>query len=991
MDLVRGVPITRYCDEHHLTPRQRLELFIPVCQAIQHAHQKGIIHRDLKPSNVLVALYDGKPVPKVIDFGVAKAAGQTLTDKTLVTGFGNIVGTLEYMSPEQAEFNQLDIDTRCDIYSLGVLLYELLTGSPPFSRKDLEPAGMLEMLRVIREEEPSKPSTKLSTAEGLPTLAANRGTEPAKLTKLVRGELDWIVMKALEKDRNRRYETANGFAMDVQRYLADEPVLACPPSLGYRLRKFLRRNKGPVLATALILTLLVGGVVGTTIGLVRSLAAEKLAQANFAKARQAVNEWFTQVSQTTLFDAPGLQPVRAQLLESARKYYEEFLEQQRDDPELQGEMAAAWFRLAVVYHLNDRNNDAVTAASRGVEIAQRLIRERPGDPALARQLAGTAWGFRPNETAPPADITHALAVLQQQAKLWEELVQQHRSVPELRADLGVIYHYMADAQGVAGQGNQAVATNRKSCKLLEDLSREHPTRPEYRVFLASAYGTLFYQLGLLGRSQEAEEARQRADTLKVQVGSEFPQVAHYRMLRAEGLARSGSRLAKSGQSEEAEKAYRQSIEILEKLVADYPDALDHWKDLMQGRINLAELLNDTARANDAEAVGHDLMEDVEKLLVRLPKSNIPKPQLLTQSLRLVVMLSQRGRHQEASILGTYVFQLEEILATDSPDTLDSSQALAYPYWEFGNSLLADGQLPEAIGAFRKSMGHFEKLAAGSPQAAQARIMIAHNNGALGHTLRRTGQVQEAESTLRQSIGGLKEEAALVAVSAVDRWRLQSSYADLIELLKNSGRTQEAEKVCRDAIASAEKLCAVNPSEPELRLDLARAWESLARFLNDSNRPADVDNARALTIAIWEKLCADFPDRPNYLSDFAVCLHNIPSPHEEPDDCVKRLERCLALQQATLKIKPENRDYRIHLGNHYLALGYALTRKGDHAKAKEAFDQAIEIKEKLGSPADERANVFRQRGEAYMQLGEKDQADADFRKAEELLGSKEKND
>src|SRR5262249_55296225 len=198
---------TRYCDEHHLTPRQRLELFIPVCQAVQHAHQKGIIHRDLKPSNVVVALYDGKPVPKVIDFGVAKAAGRPLTDRTLDTGFSAINGTLEYMSPEQAELNNHDIDTRSDIYSLGILLYELLAGSPPFTKRDLEQAGMLEMLRVIREKEPSKPSTKLSTAEALPTLAANRGMEPARLTKMLRGELDWIVMKALEKDRNRRYET----------------------------------------------------------------------------------------------------------------------------------------------------------------------------------------------------------------------------------------------------------------------------------------------------------------------------------------------------------------------------------------------------------------------------------------------------------------------------------------------------------------------------------------------------------------------------------------------------------------------------------------------------------------------------------------------------------------------------------------------------------------------------------------------------------------
>jgi serine/threonine protein kinase len=285
MDLVKGVPITRYCDTHHLTPRQRLELFVPVCQAVQHAHQKGIIHRDLKPSNVLVALYDGKPVPKVIDFGVAKAAGQALTDKTLVTGFGNIVGTLEYMSPEQAEINQLDIDTRSDIYSLGVLLYELLTGSPPFTKKGLEKAGMLEMLRLIREQEPSKPSTKLSTAEGLPTLAANRGTEPARLTKLVRGELDWIVMKALEKDRSRRYETANGFAIDVQRYLADEPVQACPPSVGYRLRKFARRNKGPVLAAGLVLLAILAG---STVSIWQAVRATRAAEAErLAKLAEA--------------------------------------------------------------------------------------------------------------------------------------------------------------------------------------------------------------------------------------------------------------------------------------------------------------------------------------------------------------------------------------------------------------------------------------------------------------------------------------------------------------------------------------------------------------------------------------------------------------------------------------------------------------------------------------------------------------------------------
>jgi serine/threonine protein kinase/Flp pilus assembly protein TadD len=258
MELVRGTPITDYCDQSQLALRQRLELFVAACHAVQHAHQKGIIHRDLKPSNVLVTLHDGMPVVKVIDFGIAKALGQRLTDKTLFTGFAQMIGTPLYMSPEQAELSGLDIDTRSDVYSLGVLLYELLTGTTPLEKGRMSEVGYDELRRLIREEEPPKPSTRVSTlGPAAATVSAHRQSDPRRLSQLFRGELDWIVMKALEKDRIRRYETVSALAADLQRYLHDEPVLACPPSAWYRLRKFARRNKGKVAVAGLILFFLV--------------------------------------------------------------------------------------------------------------------------------------------------------------------------------------------------------------------------------------------------------------------------------------------------------------------------------------------------------------------------------------------------------------------------------------------------------------------------------------------------------------------------------------------------------------------------------------------------------------------------------------------------------------------------------------------------------------------------------------------------------------
>ena len=289
MDLVQGVAITDYCDQHLMTSRERLELFVPVCRAIQHAHQKGVIHRDIKPSNVLVTYCDGTRVVKVIDFGVAKAIDQRLTERTMFTEQGAVVGTLEYMSPEQAEMSApRGVDTRSDIYALGVLLYELLTGPTPLGHKTLRETGYAEILRRIKEEEPPIPSARLiASIDAIASISALRKTEPRRLATLIRGELDWIVMKALEKDRNRRYETASAFAQDVERHLNDETVEACPPSASYRLRKFARKHRAGIVTTAAFATLLVVGSIASSLQAVRATRAERVSIAETDRAKKA--------------------------------------------------------------------------------------------------------------------------------------------------------------------------------------------------------------------------------------------------------------------------------------------------------------------------------------------------------------------------------------------------------------------------------------------------------------------------------------------------------------------------------------------------------------------------------------------------------------------------------------------------------------------------------------------------------------------------------
>lgn len=291
MELVRGSPLTKFCDDHKLSVQERLALFEKICSGVQHAHQKGIVHRDLKPNNILVGMHDDKPIPKIIDFGLAKAMHQPLLDESFHTRLGTIVGTWQYTAPEQAQVNNLDVDTRADIYSLGVILYELLTGQTPIERARLKHAAYNEVVRIIREEEPPRPSTKIHSSDQLPSIAALRRVEPLKLERMVRGELDWIVMKALEKDRNRRYGTANELGKDVNCFLNDEPISAGPPSMRYRVYKLLHKHRGKVLIGMLLLATVVTGAIVSSVGWYRAYREKLRADLAVDKA-QAINAFF---------------------------------------------------------------------------------------------------------------------------------------------------------------------------------------------------------------------------------------------------------------------------------------------------------------------------------------------------------------------------------------------------------------------------------------------------------------------------------------------------------------------------------------------------------------------------------------------------------------------------------------------------------------------------------------------------------------------------
>jgi eukaryotic-like serine/threonine-protein kinase len=828
MELVKGVPLTEYCDTQRLSVQSRLELFVQVCQAVQHAHQKGIIHRDLKPGNVLVTEVDGRPTPKVIDFGVAKATEQNLTDMSFADT-GLIVGTPAYMSPEQADPNSMDIDTRTDVYALGVILYELLAGSPPIDAKQFKRGAILEMLRMVREVDPPRPSTKLSTADALPNIAANRNIEPGRLAKLLKGELDWVVMKALEKDRTRRYETANGLARDIQRYLADEVVEARPPSRGYRLRKFVRRNKGQVIAASLVLCSLLAGILGTTLGLLRARQQEGLAvkardeaESNAvaeAKARiraEAITKFVTKAlnaSDPMLLGNKNTTIAQAMTNAIAEIEAGAF----KADPETEAELKDT---IGLILRNNGKLEQARTLLEQALEIRERIFTGDHAGTALSLHNVGSVLvSLGRFDLAGP--------ILERSRAMFERIHgPDHPDVAALLNNLGT-FHYLQEQFDKAEPWlKQALAV------------REKVLSPDHRD-LALTLNDLALLYSAQGRFTEAEPLLKRALAIyEKTLGPDHPDVAAV----LNSLATTYDEQAKYALAEEP---YLRALAIIEKALGpDHPivaTALHNLADNYRLREQYAKaepmfkrslairekahgpehedvavVLNNLAMAYRAQG----RYAEAEPLLLRClamdEKSLGPEhPDVATDLHNLAGLYDAQKQYAKAEPLFTRALAIREQKLGQNHQLVGATlNNLARMYQSRGEAARAEPLAVRAVAIFQKT------FPAAHPNVAHVLATLAQIQDSLGKTA-------EARRGFDQALGILRKHSPEVSVQlAVVLMRSAQSRINS----KQPGELPTALRELEEAVVMVKVLPPDHPTFKEIGDTLTRCREAMGTKL-----------------------------------------------------------------------------------------------------------------------------------------------------------------
>jgi eukaryotic-like serine/threonine-protein kinase len=904
-----------------LPPRDAAHLVATLAGAMHAAHEKGIVHRDLKPANILVTMIDGKPVPKVIDFGVAKATAGKLTDESMSTQFGAVIGTFEYMSPEQAGFSGADIDTRADIYSLGVILYELLTGLRPFDARRLRDAALTEMIRIIQEEEPSKPSTRLSTDDSLPSMAALRQTEPRKLMAILRGELDWVVMKCLEKHRERRYETANGLARDIERYLADEPVEARPPSAGYRFGKFLKRHKGPAIAAGLVLLALLVGIAGTTYGLIRAesqrrkaVAAEKAEAAQRVTATaerdraiaaesrsRTINEFLTQDLLTQAEPANNAAEDHVTLLEVLDRAAAEVGRRFAGQPELE---AALRVTIASTYHglaswekaeaqwqsLLDaaRKRDPQSAESYEAlgELAHILGHRGRFDADVVKMAKSAAEGIGrtkgPDHPYALTSVNHLAAAYRHAGRIPEAIALYERVRDAMIARLGPDHSEtlstldsLALAYAAAGRVREAIALQeRVRDAKIGRLGPDHPSTLTTLGNLAAAYATG-------GKVREAIALQEQVcDAASARLGADHPDTLTAlnnlaEMYRLDGKIR-----------EAIARFERVRDATIARLGPDHPNTLT----TLNG---LAVTYANAGRIPEAIALQERIRD---AMIARLGPDH---PNTLTALSNLAATYTEAGKVREAITLDERVRDAQVAkLGPDHPDTLRTLNNLGAAY-------LAAGRNPEAIALLERVRdAEIVKLGPDHPSA----LKTLDN---LGMAYRSAGRNPEAIALLE------RVRDAWIATLGIDHPDTLRTLGHLALAYRESGKVSEAiallERVRDDRIA-------------ELGPDHLDTLKTLANLAEANVAAGNAREAIGLFERVQDGMVAKLgPDHPDTLKTLGNLAKAYQAAGRNPE-AIALLER--VRDAMVSRLGPDDPDTLTTLGN--LGLAYVSVKRLDRS-------------------------------------------------------------
>ena len=694
MELVRGLPITEYCDQAKLSTRERLVLFIAVCNAIQHAHQKGIIHRDIKPSNVMVTLHDGKPVVKVIDFGVAKALHQPLSNGTVYTGLNQVIGTPLYMSPEQIELSGLDIDTRTDVYSLGVLLYELLTGLTPFDRDRLQKSGFDEMRRIIREEMPPRPSFLVSTLDKakLSTSSLRRGVSERAFTMSIRGDLDWIALKALEKDRNRRYESASSFGADVKRYLEGELVEACPPTFLYVAEKFVRRHQGALIASVGMLAMLLVGLAVAFTQFRRAIEAEAESQQSLVVAKEnatvavarlqiaekAIDDMYTQFAANWLSQQSGLTQVEREFLEKAILAYESLAQTEDSNSLPSVGSLRAMLRLAIIRSSLGESEESEKVLNKLIDQSNLVLDRFPENSGvrilLARAQTSIAHRFRDRSQ-------HADKV---------------RSADDALSQLGLI-----DPSTIA------------------DVTQ--------RMELTKCFGEVAGVLASeASRKKEAASAAELSVQEAKRLVDEFPNVSEYRLLLGKSLSTQGTQQLWWGtQNDECAKSYEQAIELLNQLEAESPGSQKLLSEMYTPLNNLALVCGRLKRNDKIHPLNVRMVEVMENLSVRFPE-NVDYTEKLSIALRtLAGSERKRGNEARADDLSKRALEIQSKIADQFPDRRSAIRSLGLALQSMGKQAIKEGDFKKAIEPLETASTRVTSYLSSQPEELEFYSLVFH--------------------------------------------------------------------------------------------------------------------------------------------------------------------------------------------------------------------------------------------------------------------------